>query len=312
MADKEISALATSTTLNPTDYFHIKQGSTDVKMTIGTILTAHTALTNPHGTTKSDVGLGAVLNVAQLEKAQNLDDLPNKTTARSNLGVYSIAEANTAINLHANKTNNPHNVTKAQVGLSNVNNWPASNAVNNDSSTTYATALAVKTVQDNLNQYTNLPKGAIVMWSQNAGAIPVGFALCNGQTIGGIVTPNLVGLFIKGSTVEDTNTTGGSSTITHTHAGSATGHSLTINEMPAHRHHSGTRTTQKGLRGASGSEETSPDVNFTDTNGYTEIVGGNGVGIGVSDPHSHNLNISDTTTSNEPQFYNLAFIMKYI
>ena len=304
MADKEISALATSTTLNPTDYFHIKQGSTDVKMTIGTILTAHTALTNPHGTTKSDVGLGAVLNVAQLEKAQNLDDLPNKTTARSNLGVYSIAEANTAINLHANKTNNPHNVTKAQVGLSNVNNWPASNAVNNDSSTTYATALAVKTVQDNLNQYTNLPKGAIVMWSQNAGAIPVGFALCNGQTVGGIVTPNLTDRFIKASTLENSGSVGGSNTVSHIHTGATAGHALTEDQIPPHTHNFGFEV---------GTSRGSPDnpkgiavqLQTTQPDTVTASTGGGAV-------HSHSLTTDETVINIDPEHYTLAFIMKHI
>lgn len=42
---------------------------------------------NPHGTTKSDVGLSNVSNDAQLKIASNLSDLNNAATARSNLGV---------------------------------------------------------------------------------------------------------------------------------------------------------------------------------------------------------------------------------
>ncbi|WLJ70813.1 hypothetical protein [Vibrio phage MJW] len=38
--------------------------------------------------------------------------------------------------------------TKAEVGLSNVNNWLASSAINSDSTTTYATAAGVKTAYD--------------------------------------------------------------------------------------------------------------------------------------------------------------------
>jgi hypothetical protein len=46
---------------------------------------------NPHGTTKSDVGLSSVTNDAQLKIASNLSDLNNAVTARSNLGVPASA-----------------------------------------------------------------------------------------------------------------------------------------------------------------------------------------------------------------------------
>lgn len=42
---------------------------------------------NPHGVTKSQVGLGSVTNDAQLKIASNLSDLNNAATARTNLGV---------------------------------------------------------------------------------------------------------------------------------------------------------------------------------------------------------------------------------
>lgn len=45
------------------------------------------AITSPTGLVKADVGLGSVTNALQLVAANNLSDLTNTTTARSNLGV---------------------------------------------------------------------------------------------------------------------------------------------------------------------------------------------------------------------------------
>jgi len=43
-----------------------------------------------------------------------------------------------------------------------------------------------------------MPKGGIIMWSGSIAEIPIGFALCNGSTVNGLVTPNLSGRFIVG------------------------------------------------------------------------------------------------------------------
>ena len=46
----------------------------------------------------ADVALGNVTNDAQLKQASNLSDLANTTTARTNLGVYSTTQTDTAVN----------------------------------------------------------------------------------------------------------------------------------------------------------------------------------------------------------------------
>lgn len=59
----------------------------------GKIAYDHSKLTsgNPHNVTKADVGLDNVTNDEQLKKADNLADLPSKSTARTNLGLGSAA-----------------------------------------------------------------------------------------------------------------------------------------------------------------------------------------------------------------------------
>lgn len=51
---------------------------------------------------------------------------------------------------HIADTENPHGTTKAQLNLDKVNNWSASSDVDLDSTTTYATAAAVKTLMDSV------------------------------------------------------------------------------------------------------------------------------------------------------------------
>lgn len=94
-----------------------------------TKLTAHiNDKSNPHNTTKAQVGLGSVENyrVATTAEAQQgtLDNLymtPLKVWQA--ITQYSNANIIPVINAHINDKNNPHNTTKAQVGLDAVENY---------------------------------------------------------------------------------------------------------------------------------------------------------------------------------------------
>ena len=91
--------------------------------------------TNPHGTTKQDVGLGDVPNLDTTNAVNNEHTHSNKTildnttesfiTALKNAydgAVSWITTNGTNLINHLSNNSNPHNVTKSQVGLSNVDN----------------------------------------------------------------------------------------------------------------------------------------------------------------------------------------------
>ena len=90
------------------------------------LIDAHKAdKTNPHGTTKAQVGLGNVDNYvtattteAEAAVATNRFMTPAAVKAAMVYNVPIIMQA------HTDDFNNPHQVTKAQVGLSNVPNYP--------------------------------------------------------------------------------------------------------------------------------------------------------------------------------------------
>lgn len=82
-----------------------------VKSTLESTLSAHTGNTsNPHKTTKSQIGLGNCDNTADVDK-------PVSTAQAA-----AIAVVQNALNSHKTDKSNPHGVTKSQVGLGNVTN----------------------------------------------------------------------------------------------------------------------------------------------------------------------------------------------
>ena len=87
----------------------------EVEKNQGTDLSAHlTNFNNPHRVTKEQVGLGNVDNTADKDKP--VSDATTKAISDAK------AELNTALTSHINNKENPHGVTKAQVGLDKVEN----------------------------------------------------------------------------------------------------------------------------------------------------------------------------------------------
>lgn len=90
------------------------------------IIDAHKAdLNNPHGTTKTQVGLGAVQNFGLATQAEaEAGAVANKymTPLQTRQAIEKLA--NSGVATHVADTNNPHGTTKAQVGLGSVENLP--------------------------------------------------------------------------------------------------------------------------------------------------------------------------------------------
>ncbi|MDZ5758042.1 phage tail protein [Carnobacterium maltaromaticum] len=75
----------------------------------------------------SDIISGNVLSATKLQTARTIagisfDGTSNIVIPAANVGAYTKYETDLAISTHANLKNNPHSVTKVQVGLSNVDN----------------------------------------------------------------------------------------------------------------------------------------------------------------------------------------------
>lgn len=79
---------------------------------------------NPHKTTKAQVGLGSVENYPPATSAEaNAGVLNNRYMTPSLVGILATRLAQELVDAHEAKKNNPHDTTKAQVGLGNVDNF---------------------------------------------------------------------------------------------------------------------------------------------------------------------------------------------
>ena len=96
----------------------------------GTMLQAHIDdKTNPHSVTKTQVGLSSVQNygiASQAEAEAGVSNIDYMTPLRVAQEITALATTPImlALNTHAGLTNNPHSVTKTQVGLGSVVNYP--------------------------------------------------------------------------------------------------------------------------------------------------------------------------------------------
>lgn len=176
-----------------------------------------------------------------------------------------------------------------------------------------------------------IPTGGIIMWAGVATDVPAGWFLCDG----GNGTPDLRDRFIICAGQEyDAHSTGGTvdytpaGTVaaggTHSHNGTVNGHTLTLDQMPAHKHANGVTDKNNSLfnHGGVGAQPiTNDSIDGNGSNGvyegWTTTVGGV---AGVTQPHGHGLTINEggqhthafagTAATIRPPFYALCLIMK--
>jgi hypothetical protein len=108
--------------------------------------------TNPHGVTKAQVGLGNVDNFATASESQGISQTVNDKFMTPQRTYEAImVHAGNLITAHTTNFNNPHQVTKAQVGLGSVQNLPLAStveAVEGSSNARYMTPVRVKEAID--------------------------------------------------------------------------------------------------------------------------------------------------------------------
>ena len=180
-------------------------------------------------------------------------------------------------------------------------------AVTNNTNTNYATTEFVHNI---------LPKGVILMWSGSIATVPTGWALCDGSTVSGVVTPDLTNKFIVGAnadvsavaktTVSGTALqTGGSAdsvVVSHSHGVTDNGHSHFI-----------ANTTDAG-----GTTTTSITSSLTanKSNGAEYHLQGSSTAATVGPTSSSTTGITINSQGetgsgkNLPPFYALAYIIK--
>ena len=152
-----------------------------------------------------------------------------------------------------------------------------------------------------ISGYGTIPIGGIIMWSGTSGNIPDGWALCNGQGVNNLTTPDLRDRFIVGAGGAYTvSTMGGQETV-----------NLTTNNLPPHSHH----YTDAYYCEAGGPTHPCPD-------GGTELVPDNKQISGMSGAFDNDNttfwvrgNDAENTgngsaVENRPPFYALCFIMR--
>ena len=173
----------------------------------------------------------------------------------------------------------------------------------------------------------SLPVGLIMMWSGSVASIPAGWALCDGQN----GTPDLTDRFVIGAGGDlAPGATGGSSTHTHTataadagshqHSVTVNGHSLTVNELPAHDHRNGvTDNVTNDVFNRTAVAVSPPTANSIESNSADGTFEGTTSQTGAGAAHSHTASSGAAGThthaltvqaqNNLPPYYALCYIM---
>jgi hypothetical protein len=232
-------------------------------------------------------------NVTQAEQRQNTNLRNNVAAINNSLGILT-TEINRVNNYAVNSVTqlNADLTLKAAIASPTFTGVPAApTAAAGTDTTQLATTAFVKAAVDTAVATIpppGIPTGGIILWSGSVGAIPTGWALCNGTN----GTPDLRSRFVVGAgSAYNVNATGGSANavvVSHTH-------SVTD---PGHFH------TMAGVNGAFQSgplAAMSHNTNPADTRNATSTVA---TGIAVNSTGQSGID------ANLPPYYALAYIMK--
>ena len=173
--------------------------------------------------------------------------------------------------------------------------------------------------EDETQQNDGVPQGVIVMWSGYNENIPTGWALCNGQTVNGVKTPDLRGKFIYAAEMNRAGELGEGVNEEGWHTGEPsvstyrTSLTITDKDLPQHIHPLTSNPTYKVPATNKGIEDIKSTGNGACawSNNYSgndfEMITATKVNTGCGST-SKTFSISIP----KPSFYTLAFIMKVV
>lgn len=146
--------------------------------------------------------------------------------------------------------------------------------------------------------------GLVVLWYGSVASIPSGWHLCDGDA----GTIDLRGKFLVGAGTgasQSVGATGGSSTFTASGSVMVSGHSLTVAEMPSHRH------TFTEIYSYNPSNNTLTNAKLGTPLGEAEsAVSGDTSSVGSGDAHSHSASFSGNAVTCLPFGMALCYIQK--
>ena len=254
----------------------------------------------------------AVADKFSITTGHDHDGVDSKQITHNNLsGIGTLTHAQ--LDTHVAATNNPHTVTKSQIGLGDVDN-------------TSDTAKPVSTAQNTINNALQaninavLPIRSVIMWGGNIAQIPSNYALCDGRTVNGITTPDLSGRFIIGydadtvaTPINVTDSTKNYAAIGNT--GGADAKTLTLENIPSHNHKEFAVYTQRGnanLRDNANQYVADWNHDSAGTNEYQYEMKGAGTTVATIGDTSYTGGVNGQVTSFDirPMYCVLAYIMK--
>jgi hypothetical protein len=234
-------------------------------------------------------------NIAQAESRQNTNLRSNVAAINTTLGTLT-TEINRVNNYAFNSVTQltADVALRATIASPTLTGVPAApTAAAGTNTTQLATTEFVKTAVDAAVAQIppGIPTGGIILWSGSVGAIPTGWALCNGTN----GTPDLRSRFVIGAgSAYNVAATGGSANavvVSHTHSVTDPGHihgaGITAPGVIAHA------PTSSSIMGASSGIQ-----------GYRNYISSAVTGISVNSAGQSGVN------ANLPPYYALAYIMK--
>ena len=266
----------------------------------GATLTANTLSVDNNLTVGFDGSIGRNLSVTGITTAEHLHSTDDIVAGDRITASGDVQGANLIANANANVT-----------GTVNAANVTATATVSAEqiTSTDDADITGTCTAGDFVGKGT-IPIGGIIMWSGTDGAVPSNWALCNGQTVGGVQTPNLVDRFIVGRGNDySSGAIGGNADAiipehTHTATGGSHGHPVRYS----------TQTSGDVTADASGGFvlDSTGTIDYAANNAAPGSTAGDQIGQSgsLSMTTGQPVGAATTTNANLPPYYAIAYIMR--